>query len=106
MVAAMAIEGQHTQEAKVSMDNLEIQKWIPHRYPFLLIDKISEIVANSHVTAIKNVTCNEEFFQGHFPQQPVMPGVLIIEAMADPGQADEGSPGRVAVGAGVESEVP
>ena len=82
MVAAMAIEGQHTQEAKVSMDNLEIQKWIPHRYPFLLIDKISEIVANSHVTAIKNVTCNEEFFQGHFPQQPVMPGVLIIEAMA------------------------
>lgn len=66
----------------VSMDIQEIQKWIPHRYPFLLIDRILDVVKDSHIISIKNVTMNEEFFQGHFPAQPVMPGVLIMEAMA------------------------
>jgi 3-hydroxyacyl-[acyl-carrier-protein] dehydratase len=66
----------------VSMDIQEIQKWIPHRYPFLLIDRVLDVVKDSHIISIKNVTMNEEFFQGHFPNQPVMPGVLIMEAMA------------------------
>lgn len=66
----------------VSMDILEIQKWIPHRYPFLLIDRVLDVVTDSHIITLKNVTMNEEFFQGHFPAQPVMPGVLIMEAMA------------------------
>lgn len=73
---------QHTEPQKRVMDVTEIHKWLPHRYPFLLIDRVLELVTDSHIVAIKNVTCNEEFFQGHFPQQPVMPGVLIIEAMA------------------------
>lgn len=55
---------------------------LPHRYPFLLIDKVEECVANSRLVAVKNVTMNEFFFQGHFPQKPVMPGVLILESMA------------------------
>ena len=66
----------------VVMDILEIQRWIPHRYPFLLIDRVLDIVPNAHIISVKNVTANEEFFQGHFPSQPVMPGVLIMEAMA------------------------
>jgi 3-hydroxyacyl-[acyl-carrier-protein] dehydratase len=60
----------------------EIQKTIPHRYPFLLIDKITELEPNTRATGIKNVTINEPFFQGHFPGNPIMPGVLIVEAMA------------------------
>ena len=55
---------------------------LPHRYPFLLIDRVVEIEAGKSLSAIKNVTINEPFFQGHFPNQPVMPGVLILEAMA------------------------
>lgn len=70
------------EAAPVTMDILEIQRWIPHRYPFLLIDKVLDLVPNEVITSIKNVTANEEFFQGHFPSQPVMPGVLIMEAMA------------------------
>jgi 3-hydroxyacyl-[acyl-carrier-protein] dehydratase len=70
------------EAAPVTMDILEIQRWIPHRYPFLLIDKVLDLVPNEVITSIKNVTANEEFFQGHFPNQPVMPGVLIMEAMA------------------------
>jgi 3-hydroxyacyl-[acyl-carrier-protein] dehydratase len=66
----------------VVMDILEIQRWIPHRYPFLLIDRVLDIVPNAYIISVKNVTANEEFFQGHFPSQPVMPGVLIMEAMA------------------------
>jgi 3-hydroxyacyl-[acyl-carrier-protein] dehydratase len=73
---------QEVAEQKISMDVVEIQKWIPHRYPFLLIDRIVDLQPGRSVTAIKNVTANEEFFQGHFPGTPVMPGVLIIEAMA------------------------
>ena len=60
----------------------DIIKLIPHRYPFLLIDKVTDIVINESVTGIKSVTFNEPFFPGHFPQHPVMPGVLILESMA------------------------
>jgi 3-hydroxyacyl-[acyl-carrier-protein] dehydratase len=64
------------------MDSVEIQKYLPHRYPFLLIDKIIEFEPNVKMVGLKNVTINEPFFQGHFPGNPIMPGVLIIEAMA------------------------
>lgn len=60
----------------------EIMALLPHRYPFLLVDKIIEVDGDKSAIGIKNVTINEPFFQGHFPQQPVMPGVLIVEAMA------------------------
>ncbi|AOY75596.1 3-hydroxyacyl-ACP dehydratase FabZ [Clostridium formicaceticum] len=60
----------------------EIQKRIPHRYPFLLVDKIIEIEEGKSAVGIKNVTMNEPFFQGHFPQMPLMPGVLMVEALA------------------------
>ncbi len=69
------------------MDIQEIMAIIPHRPPFLLIDRIEEMVQGERVVAIKNVTMNEPFFQGHFPGKPVMPGVLIIEAMAQAGAA-------------------
>lgn len=67
------------------MDIKEIQKFLPHRYPFLLVDRIIEIEPGTKAIGIKNVTFNEGFFQGHFPGQPIMPGVLIIEAMAQVG---------------------
>lgn len=64
------------------MNISEIIKYLPHRYPFLLVDRIVELEEHKRVLAIKNVTVNEPFFPGHFPNHPVMPGVLIIEAMA------------------------
>jgi len=64
------------------LDVKEIFKIIPHRYPFLLVDRILEVEAGQRIVGIKNVTFNEIFFQGHFPNRPVMPGVLICEAMA------------------------
>ena len=63
----------------------EIQKIIPHRFPFLLIDKVIDVQPNKELVAIKNVSVNEQFFIGHFPEEKVMPGVLIIEAMAQAG---------------------
>jgi 3-hydroxyacyl-[acyl-carrier-protein] dehydratase len=63
----------------------DIQKLLPHRYPFLLVDRIIDFVPNKSATGIKNVTFNEPFFQGHFPERPIMPGVLIVEAMAQVG---------------------
>ncbi|MGX7328185.1 3-hydroxyacyl-ACP dehydratase FabZ [Enterococcus bulliens] len=68
-----------------SLNIQEIKEIIPHRYPMLLIDRVEEIVAGEKVIAKKNVTINEPFFQGHFPHEPVMPGVLIVEAMAQAG---------------------
>ena len=65
-----------------SLDIHEVLKHLPHRYPFLLIDRVLDCVPDQSLTAIKNVTINEPFFQGHFPHRPVMPGVLILEAMA------------------------
>ncbi|MDE6566239.1 MAG: 3-hydroxyacyl-[acyl-carrier-protein] dehydratase FabZ, partial [Lachnospiraceae bacterium] len=69
-------------EEKKSMDIKEIMDVIPHRQPFLLIDRVEEIIEGESVTAIKNVSYNEPVFAGHFPGEPVMPGVLIVEAMA------------------------
>ena len=64
------------------MDIQEILKQLPHRYPFLLVDRVLELERNTSIKAIKNVTFNEPFFTGHFPGRPVMPGVLILEALA------------------------
>lgn len=67
------------------MNIQQIKEIIPHRYPMLLIDRVEELVDGERVVAKKNVTINEPFFQGHFPHEPVMPGVLIVEAMAQAG---------------------
>jgi 3-hydroxyacyl-[acyl-carrier-protein] dehydratase len=64
------------------LDTVQIMEILPHRYPFLMVDKVLELEQGKRIVAIKNVTMNEPFFQGHFPGHPVMPGVLIIEAMA------------------------
>lgn len=65
-----------------TMDICEIKSYLPHRYPMLLVDRVLSYEENKSITAIKNVTANEEFFNGHFPHKPVMPGVLMIEALA------------------------
>src|SRR5271165_200495 len=73
--------------AKAGLDIHEILKILPHRYPFLLIDRVLELKRKERIVAIKNVTINEPFFNGHFPGLPIMPGVLIVEAIAQAGGA-------------------
>ena len=75
---------ENTQTA-TSLGITEIMEILPHRYPFLLIDRVVELVHKERIVAIKNVTINEPFFQGHFPTYPIMPGVLMVEAMAQAG---------------------
>lgn len=94
---------------KVSNNNgseWEIEKIIPHRYPFLLVDKLLELVPGERAVAIKNVSINEHYFQGHFPAQPLMPGVLIVEALAQVGAAillsKEEYRGKLVLFAGIE----
>ena len=70
---------------KTSLDLQDILKILPHRFPFLLIDRITELVRTKRIVALKNVTINEPFFAGHFPSFPIMPGVLVVEAMAQAG---------------------
>ncbi len=69
----------------MELNTLDIMKMLPHRYPFLLVDKIAEFETGKRIVGIKNVTINEPFFQGHFPDHPIMPGVLLLEAMAQVG---------------------
>ncbi|CEH35937.1 3-hydroxyacyl-ACP dehydratase FabZ [Romboutsia lituseburensis] len=84
----------------------QIKELIPHRYPFLLVDKVIELDAGKRAVGIKNVTVNEPFFQGHFPEYPIMPGVLIIEAMAQVGcvamMSIEENRGKLGVFAGID----
>lgn len=67
------------------MDINEIKEILPHRYPFLLVDRVTEVVEGKSIKGYKNVTINDQFFQGHFPEKPIMPGVLILEALAQLG---------------------
>ena len=67
------------------MDVTEIREYLPHRYPFLLVDRVVELDCPNRIVALKNVSVNEPFFNGHFPELPIMPGVLIVEAMAQVG---------------------
>ncbi|HET8731524.1 MAG TPA: 3-hydroxyacyl-ACP dehydratase FabZ [Moraxellaceae bacterium] len=64
------------------MDILEIRQFLPHRYPFLLVDRVTDVQPGKSISGFKNVTANEEFFTGHFPEKPIMPGMLILESMA------------------------
>jgi 3-hydroxyacyl-[acyl-carrier-protein] dehydratase len=77
-----AVQSTSTSVDGVQIDVQRIMEMIPHRHPFLMIDRVVGVVANERATGIKNVSINENYFQGHFPARPVMPGVLIIEAMA------------------------
>lgn len=89
------------------LDINEIKEIIPHRYPFLLVDKILEVEEGKRAVGIKNVTANEPFFNGHFPDYPVMPGVLVVEALAQVGAVAilkmEANRGRLAFFAGIDN---
>ena len=76
-----------TVEPKTVLDINQIQRILPHRYPFLLIDRVTDLERKQRIVALKNVTINEPFFAGHFPGYPIMPGVLVVEAMAQAGGA-------------------
>ena len=89
------------------LDSVAIQKILPHRFPFLLVDRVVELEVGKRAVGLKNVTINEHFFQGHFPQYPVMPGVLIVEALAQTGGIALGTmdeyKGRIAFFAGIDN---
>lgn len=91
----------------MELNNQEIQEIIPHRYPFLLVDKIIDFEPGVKAVGIKNVTVNEPFFQGHFPGRPIMPGVLIVEALAQVGAVVilkmEENAGKLAVFTGINN---
>lgn len=88
------------------MDSQQIKETIPHRYPFLLVDHVEEVEEGKRVVGKKNVTINEPFFQGHFPEYPVMPGVLIVEALAQVGAiallSQEENKGKIGFLAGID----
>jgi 3-hydroxyacyl-[acyl-carrier-protein] dehydratase len=94
-------------EQPTILDSVAIQKILPHRFPFLLVDRVIELEVGKRAVGIKNVTINEHFFQGHFPQYPVMPGVLIVEALAQTGGIALGTmdeyKGRIAFFAGIDN---
>ncbi len=76
------MEATALERTVIEIDIQRVMDMIPHRYPFLMIDKVVDVITNDSATGVKNVSINEHFFQGHFPRRPVMPGVMIIEAMA------------------------
>ncbi len=80
-------QNNHSEQSSQNLDITEIMALLPHRYPFLLIDRVVEIKRMQRIVAIKNVTINEPYFQGHFPDYPIMPGVLMVEAIAQAGGA-------------------
>lgn len=89
------------------LDIQQIMEILPHRYPFLLVDKVLEFTEGTRITTLKNVTANESFFQGHFPGRPVMPGVLIVEALAQSGAllvlSKPENKGKIAFFAGIDN---
>lgn len=93
-------------EVKLPMDIREILNRVPHRFPFILVDRVTELTPEQHIKGYKNVTINEPFFQGHFPEDPIMPGVLQLEALAQLGVILLGAlpiaKGKLAVFAGME----
>jgi 3-hydroxyacyl-[acyl-carrier-protein] dehydratase len=87
MIEISPVSDQPAPASKIALDIHDILKILPHRYPFLLIDRVLELKRKESIVAIKNVTINEPFFNGHFPGLPIMPGVLIVEAIAQAGGA-------------------